>query len=72
MFLEIRWSGLINVMNFRLEEPIAMYMVVAQVRTKVADSLLREHAVGPTACPSLPRKWGQVSGTTVRPDSATC
>ena len=38
-------------MNFRLEEPIAVYKVAAQVGAKVADSLLREHAVGPTACP---------------------
>ena len=59
-------------MNFRLEEPIAMYMVVAQVRAKVADSLLREHVVGPTAYPSLPRKWGQASGTTAKRGSVMC
>ena len=50
-------------MNFRLEDLISVYMVAAPVRAEVADSLLRERAVGPTACPSFPRKRGAGSGT---------
>ena len=63
---------MISVMNFLLKPPVDDHQVMAQVGTEVADSHLREHAAVPTACPSLPRERGQVSGTMARLDSATC
>ena len=63
---------MINVMKFLLKPPVDYHQVMAQVGTEVADSNLWEHAAVPTACPSLPRKRGQVSGAMARLDSATC